>query len=67
MSDLGARTTSVQESGESIRGNKVKERPKNRDGTTVAGYKRAAVATNLFAARGDYVKSSRATIRAAIA
>jgi len=33
----------------------------------VAGRKRAAVASNPFAAKGDYVKSSRATIRAAIA
>lgn len=44
---------------------KARRNQDERDGReTVAEYKRAAVASNPFAAKGDYVKSSRATIRA---
>lgn len=60
------RGTNTKKKKEKARGNKVKERCE-RDEETVAGYKRTAVASNPFAAEGDYVKSSRATIRAAIA
>lgn len=61
------RVTNTKKKKEKARGNKVKER-RERDEETVAGlagYKRTAVASNPFAAEGDYVKSSRATIAAA--